>query len=770
MKRIFSFFICLILCFSLWGNENPAQSSFAENEKNVERPKVGLILAGGGAKGFAHLPVIKAIEKLGIPIDFVAGTSIGAIVGGLYACGYNPDEIYELVNTINWSDFFLDKPRTPVESILSEHSIDSNLFRIGFDNKFSLSMDSGFTSGERIYQFFKEKTIKYPSNIHFNELEIPFRAVATNLLNGESEIIEFGDIAEVIRASMSIPGIFTPAKIGDKYYIDGGVTNNLPIEAAIDFGCDIIIAVEISDDLETEITAFDSNYFVAVAQMYYMTQAPRNRPKYPLADFVFIPNLGNYNFLSFKNGQEIWDLSEKSLEPYMTELEKIRDRIYETGYQPESEPLIQKYTDKDWITITELKLTQGFESDSKFVNHLFQKIKDKPLTDEAYKSFVSEIYESGNYESVNTRIKSYDNGKVLEVSLIPVETSYADILLSGTYTGVLSAQETTKLLLTTDFQYRGLTGINSVLSLKLGFINGFMADAMYIHPLNAKSFAKIDVNYVSDRNFVTTNIQDLDGEGNALQSFSSSIGFGYRGGLDRLLYFGFGYSLFAPYGFSSDNLDESKANYSDSRENSGLNFSVKYSVNTLELPDFPKEGFLFSVKNNFFVPIGGGDLPKFCNFIEANVTGAIPLSRKLSFITDIVVGSEYFQQIKTMPELYPCLGFNLGSRLYSPQFAGDFEYAPHKLQTMISLQFDPWDDITILGGKVFFSAFLGLGNLWTSYEEIVTDFFKDTQWNTGLQIGINIKKAFNFFLRGGVGSYGNKVVPFISFDVGTLRL
>ena len=104
------------------------------------------------------------------------------------------------------------------------------------------------------------------------------------------------------------------------------------------------------------------------------------------------------------------------------------------------------------------------------------------------------------------------------------------------------------------------------------------------------------------------------------------------------------------------------------------------------------------------MPIGGGDLPKFCNFIEANVTGAIPLSKKLSFITDIAVGSEYFQQIKTMPELYPCLGFNLGSRLYSPQFAGDFEYAPHKLQTMISLQFDPWDDITILGGKVFLKS------------------------------------------------------------------
>ena len=142
--------------------------------ENATRPKVGLVLAGGGAKGIAHLPVIKAIDELGIPIDFVAGTSIGAIVGGFYACGYDADEIFALINQVEWADFFMDKPTTPMEAVLSENSIDSNLFKIGFDNKFSLSMDSGFTNGERIYQFFKEKTIKYPSNIHFDNSKAYF--------------------------------------------------------------------------------------------------------------------------------------------------------------------------------------------------------------------------------------------------------------------------------------------------------------------------------------------------------------------------------------------------------------------------------------------------------------------------------------------------------------------------------------------------------------------------------------------------------------------
>ena len=141
--------IALLICFilSIFANET------SNIEEKKERPKVGLILAGGGAKGFAHLPAIKAIEELGIPIDFVAGTSIGAIVGGFYACGYSPDEIFDLVNNIEWADFFMDKPQTPMESILSENSSESNLFKIGFNNKLSLSLDSGFSSGERIYQF-----------------------------------------------------------------------------------------------------------------------------------------------------------------------------------------------------------------------------------------------------------------------------------------------------------------------------------------------------------------------------------------------------------------------------------------------------------------------------------------------------------------------------------------------------------------------------------------------------------------------------------------
>ena len=763
LKRFVLVLIFVVCCGFLFSQETSAS-------ENATRPKVGLVLAGGGAKGIAHLPVIKAIDELGIPIDFVAGTSIGAIVGGFYACGYDADEIFALINQVEWADFFMDNPTTPMEAVLSENSIDSNLFKIGFDNKFSLSMDSGFTNGERIYQFFKEKTIKYPSNIHFDNLKIPFRAVATNLLTGECELLEAGDIAEAIRASMSIPGIFTPAKIGEKYYMDGGVTDNLPIQAAVDYGCDIIIAVEISDDLETEIRAFDSNYFVAVAQMYYMTQAPQNKPKYPLADFVFFPEIGNYSYLSFKDSQAIWDLSEKSLQPYLVELEKIRDRVFAGNYDIQKETSKIEYEDKDWISLSSIQVESPNPKDKKYVETLFAKIAEKPLTDLDYRNFVTEIYETGRYESVNTRINVYDNANVLVVSLAPVATSYFDVLLSGSYHGVLSAKETTKLVLTTDFQYRGLTGVNSVLSLKMGVVNGFFANAMYIQPIGAKSFTKVNGKYISDRKFITSNIQDLSPEATSLSGFVGSVGFGYRGSLNRLLYLGVDYSFYNSYGYSSENLNLSRKENPKSEEKSGITFNVKYSINNLNLPDFPNRGIRLTLENTFLVPFGGNNVPQFCNFIEGQFTGAIPISRRFSFITDLSLGTECLQNIQRMPNLYTTFGFNLGSRLFFPQFPGDFEYAPHRMQGMLAVQFEPWDDITIFGGKIFFTYFVGAGNLWTSYEDVFTGFFNGMQWNTGLQLGVNIKKAFNFFLRGGVGSYGNKVVPFISFDVGTLRL
>ena len=197
---------------------------------------------------------------------------------------------------------------------------------------------------------------------------------------------------------------------------------------------------------------------------------------------------------------------------------------------------------------------------------------------------------------------------------------------------------------------------------------------------------------------------------------------------------------------------------------------MKYSINNLNLPDFPNRGIRLTLENTFLVPFGGNNVPQFCNFIEGQFTGAIPISRRFSFITDLSLGTECLQNIQRMPNLYTTFGFNLGSRLFFPQFPGDFEYAPHRMQGMLAVQFEPWDDITIFGGKIFFTYFVGAGNLWTSYEDVFTGFFDGMQWNTGLQLGVNIKKAFNFFLRGGVGSYGNKVVPFISFDVGTLRL
>jgi NTE family protein len=238
------------------------------------------------------------------------------------------------------------------------------------------------------------------------------------------------------------------------------------------------------------------------------------------------------------------------------------------------------------------------------------------------------------------------------------------------------------------------------------------------------------------------------------------------------LYGGIDYVYIENRGFKTKNLS-SMVDFSEKLKDNGknaLSFNFKYSVNTLELPDFPRSGVLFSVKNDFLLPLGSGKEKQFCNFIEGNFSVAIPLSKKLTVIGDLSAGTECLQNIVSMPNLFVSYGYNYGSRLFFPQFPNDYEYGTHGFQGMLTLQFSPWDNLTLLGGKIYFSYFVAGGNLWTSYEKILSDFYDNMQWNTGLQVGVNIKKSFNIFLRGGIGTYGDRIVPFLSFDIGSLRM
>lgn len=214
----------------------------------AERPKIGLALSGGGARGAAHVGVLKVLEKMGIPVDYVAGTSMGAVVGGLYAMGMSPEEIEATIEKIDWTAIFQDEPQRQDRRI--HRKLDDNDYLMSArpgvnEEKREVNLVPALIQGHRLDLALRRYTLPARSIQDFDDLKIPFRAVATDAVTGEAVILGGGDLANSIRASMAVPAAFAPVEIGDQLLIDGGLAMNLPVSVVRDMGADIIIAVDV---------------------------------------------------------------------------------------------------------------------------------------------------------------------------------------------------------------------------------------------------------------------------------------------------------------------------------------------------------------------------------------------------------------------------------------------------------------------------------------------------------------------------------------------
>lgn len=244
----------LILLVTVYGF--PVSAAYATDpasllsEPGSERKKIGLVLSGGGARGAAHIGVIKVLEELRVPIDVVVGTSLGSVVGALYSLGKSPAELYATVSTIDWNRGFIDdlpRARLPLRRKDEEDDFQIN-FELGVRN-FSPALPTGVIQGHSLHLLLKSLVEGASTSKDFNQLPIPFRAITTDIEKSETVVIDSGDLAKALQASMSIPAIYAPVLLNDRLLVDGGVTNNLAVDVARQMGADIVIAVDISTAL-----------------------------------------------------------------------------------------------------------------------------------------------------------------------------------------------------------------------------------------------------------------------------------------------------------------------------------------------------------------------------------------------------------------------------------------------------------------------------------------------------------------------------------------
>lgn len=276
-----------------------AGGTSAPSEEQVSRPRVGLVLAGGGALGLAHIGVLRVLEQMQVPVDCVAGTSMGAIIGGLYAAGYSPDELEELAQTLDWNSFVRDAPER--RHLPYRRKVDDLVYLTRWElgvSKRGLILPRGVVGGQRLGSELRLLALRAVGIEDFDRLPLPFRAVAADAANGETVVLADGDLATALRASMAVPGLFAPVERDGRLLVDGGVVANLPVEAARAMGAEIVIAVDLREPLADR----SKPQSIAGVLSQSLDALSRREVQRALADadVVIRPEVGSWGMLDFQ--------------------------------------------------------------------------------------------------------------------------------------------------------------------------------------------------------------------------------------------------------------------------------------------------------------------------------------------------------------------------------------------------------------------------------------------------------------------------------------
>jgi NTE family protein len=295
-------------------------------QDTIKKPKIGLVLSGGGAKGFAHIGVLKVLEQAGVKIDYIGGTSMGAVVGGLYASGYNATQIDSIFRTINFDNLLKDfTPRTS-KSFYEKRNDELYAFVLPF-NKFKIGIPEALSKGLYNYNLLSSFTKRVRHIRDFNLLKIPFLCIATNIETGDQVILDKGNLAHAMIASSAFPTLFSPVEMNGMLLVDGGVTNNYPIEEVRKMGADIIIGVDVQDDLLGRNQLKEATKILS--QVTVLQSIEKMKLNIKNTDIYIKPDIKDYGLISFDKGLNIIRKGEEASFAVYEQLKKYGNKKFE---------------------------------------------------------------------------------------------------------------------------------------------------------------------------------------------------------------------------------------------------------------------------------------------------------------------------------------------------------------------------------------------------------------------------------------------------------
>ncbi len=422
-----------------------------------KRPKVGLVLSGGGAKGIAHIGVLKVLEEAGIPIDYIGGTSMGAIVGGLYSIGYTSRQLDSIVRAINWEEFLTDKVARRNLSMVEKDEDLKYLFSFPIRGK-KITLPTGIVAGQNISRLFSRLTSPVGNNKDFAEFKIPFLCVATDIEKGEAVVLKKGDLAEAMRASMAIPTVFTPEIIDGKVLLDGGLINNFPVPEVKNMGADIIIGVDVGfrfykrSELNSMVKIIEQSIF-----MHSIEQTKQNKG---ICKVLVVPNLNEYNSSSFNKVDSLIKRGERAARLQYDKIKELADYLHSFSDSTKPAPhVVEPVREMD---VKEIEISGLSDVPREFVERKlpFEVPGKVKLSD--IDQFVEQIYGTWFFERITYSFEPVDGGVKLHFKVIEKNTNLFRVGLH--YDNYYK----TTLMLNTTFRNKISKGSKITLDLALG--------------------------------------------------------------------------------------------------------------------------------------------------------------------------------------------------------------------------------------------------------------------------------------------------------------
>lgn len=409
MKKIF-FLIYIFLNFSLVYSENIELKSREDveienlesqikvledkiqtikklkNDKDRNDLKVALVLSGGGAKGYAHLGVLRVLEKEDIKIDYIAGTSIGALVGTLYSIGYSIDEIEKVLDNLNIESFLESGSDLTGLDLDKKETLKKYSFYINFDNELNYSLPKGLRETEELYLVVKNLLKNYENTKNFNNFPIPLRVVATNLNTGETKSFSEGDIAKILTASMAIPTIFEPVEVNGALYVDGLVSRNLPVEEAYDMGADLVIA----SDVGTPVVKKDNyNILSVLNQMIAIQSSYITKDSKEKATVLISPDIKNISATDTTKRKDLIELGEVATQGQIAKL-----REFPKNSSNNKRINVQKEKRGSFV-ISKIEYNPKFDKNTiDILNNIFIVLLNKPISESDIEKKIVDVYNS----------------------------------------------------------------------------------------------------------------------------------------------------------------------------------------------------------------------------------------------------------------------------------------------------------------------------------------------------------------------------------------